>query len=543
MATIKISQLDELTHLNANTDNTVLVGVDLPNTTTVQLTATTLARGLYENNPLNVGSLEVQLPNTVGQFVNSSNTYVQLNAINTDNDGTMDYVATANTGTDTTYYIDMGYANKDYNNLNPYNSLGTALRPLDGYLYVQGYSGQPGGNLVVGTTSSNTRINFIVGGVNSQNVVAYMDSTGIYSNSLVTMIAANLATACAYTDFIADGLHTYIDYVVQSNTNIANTHSDTNLTIATGMIDDANSDMKLYVDAANTNLKTYSDNKFLANNTGIFGGDLTISGNTTALKYVSINNSSFDSNTPLIKITASDNFATVAPSNSNYMMHITGKANSVTRIVVDSFGANTYPLISGRMGRGSASAPAAVANGDVMMRIVGNGYTGTQFPGSSPTKIDFVAAENFSDTNRGTKIEFWNTEIGTTTLQKIASFNSSTVEFTGSVNPQKGFIYQTRSLPTSQTAITVDFSSDSMIKANVTSADCTVSLSNYTYGKVVELWLTNYGAQNRTITHGCTALNATAKSTTFTLTAGSSAYLRYFSMDGDNANTFVSIIS
>ena len=40
------------------------------------------------------------------------------------------------------------------NNLNPNNSLGTAATKLDGYLYVQGNTGQVGGNLIIGTTSS-----------------------------------------------------------------------------------------------------------------------------------------------------------------------------------------------------------------------------------------------------------------------------------------------------------------------------------------------------------------------------------------------------
>jgi hypothetical protein len=71
------------------------------------------------------------------------------------------------------------------------------------------------------------------------------------------------------------------------------------------------------------------------------------------------------------------------------------------------------------MGCGSANAPAAVSNNDVLMRIVAGGYTGTQFPSSSPSKIDFVATENFSDTNRGTSIQFWNTRNGSNNIQRI----------------------------------------------------------------------------------------------------------------------------
>jgi hypothetical protein len=223
------------------------------------------------------------------------------------------------------------------------------------------------------------------------------------------------------------------------------------------------------------------------------------------------------------------------------MLQITGKANSVTRLVLDSFGQNTYPVVIGRMGRGSAAAPAAVANNDVIMRIVGNGYTGTQFPGSSPTKIDFVASENFTDLARGTRIDFYNTSIGSNTLLRIASFNATDVTFTGVVNPQKGFIFTPRIPAGNQTAITIDYASDSMIKANLV-ADLTFSHTNFVTGKLVEVWLVNSGGTARTITHGVAAINSTTNSLTFNMAGTSAAYLKYFSVDGNLANTFVSVV-
>ena len=278
----------------------------------------------------------------------------------------------------------------------------------------------------------------------------------------------------------------------------------------------------------------------LANTSGTFAGNLTITGNLLTQGTVSLNNSSFDANSPFIKITASNNYTTVAPSNTNYMLQITGKANSVTRVVLDSFGQNSYPVLIGRMGRGSAGAPAATQNNDVMMRIVGNGYTGTQFPPSSPTKIDFVATENITDLVRGTQIQFWNTPTGSNTIQKVATFNANSVEFTGVVNPVKGFIFTPRLPVGNQTTVTIDFSNDVIIKANLV-ADLTFALTNFVFGKVVEVWLTNMSGANKTVTHGCSALNSSVNSTTFTIPATSSAYLRYFSIDGDLANTFVAI--
>jgi len=298
------------------------------------------------------------------------------------------------------------------------------------------------------------------------------------------------------------------------------------------------SNVRIITDGTNTAQQF----EFGSNGSLTVPGNLNITGNVLTQGTISLNNSSFATDTAFVKITSSDGFVTQSPSNTNYMLHITGKANSVTRVVLDSFGQNTYPLLSGRMGRGSAAAPAAAANNDVLMRIVGNGWTGTQFPSSSPTKIDFVATENFSNTNRGTAIQFWNTPRTSNTIQKIAEFNADSVFFTGTVAPEKGFIYTPTLLVGDQTAFTIDYSTTSLIKATLV-ADLTISHSNYVAGKVVEVWLTNTSGNQRTVTHGCTATNSTINSTTFNMSATSSAYLRYFSIGTDNANTFVAVQS
>jgi len=271
-------------------------------------------------------------------------------------------------------------------------------------------------------------------------------------------------------------------------------------------------------------------------------GNLNVSSNILTTGTINLNNSSAANNTPLVKITASDNFVTQPPSNTNYMLHVTGKANSSTRIVADAFGTGSYVLYQGRQARGTAATPTATQNNDVMLRFAGNGYTGTEFPSSSPAKIDFVASENYTNTARGSRIEFWNTPAGSNTIQRIASFNADAVDFTGTVRPEKGFIYNPTILVGNQTAFTINYSTTSLIKATL-AADLTISHSNYIAGKVVEVWLTNTGGTTRTVTHGCTSTNSTTNSTTFDMPGTSSAYLRYFSIDGDNANTFVAIQS
>ncbi len=688
MSTVKISQLPFITELNANTEKTLIAGVDLVSGLTGKISVRTLAEGLYSNDVLNVGSNPIILENVVAQFTDSSSEYIQINLQNFDGVGSSDFVASANNSDGSNNYIDMGINGPGFNDPD-YSS----MLPYDGYVYSHGPSNSDyRGNLVIGTASSNANVILIAGGTRSNNIVGqfnankfnffnqvditddlvvtgnvYVDNIIFGDNSIQETsltnrldaaflkannalanvanatfgfsltspqtITANILTAVHRLGFSANGLirtetgtgnfknlslltgdevstgnsgsinittgsggavsgyggditiapgtgnsgYGKVNINVASNLWTFNTNGSLKFPDNTTQItasapfsystasyghanaahiqansafihaNNAYEHANVGFDEANAayalaNNAYYVANNALANTTGTFAGDLTITGNVLTQGTISLNNSTFATDTAFVRITASDGFATVPPSNTNYMLHITGKANSVTRVVLDSFGvgANGYPLLSGRHGRGSAALPTATGNNDVLLRFAGNGYTGTQFPSSSPSKIDMVAAENFSDTNRGTRIEFWNTPTGSNTIQKIASFNADTVEFTGTVQPDKGFIYVPTIYEGAQTAITINFSTTSLNRATLT-ADLTFTLSNFVYGKVVEVWLTNTGGTQRTVTHGCSALNSTINSTTFTMPATSSAYLRYFSIDGDLANTFVTV--
>lgn len=159
------------------------------------------------------------LPNTIAQFTSNANTYVQVNQQNIDEQGTADFVVTADVGNDTNFYIDLGITNSQYNNLNPNNSLGTSISPLDGYLVVKGSNiNQLGGNLVIGTTSTEfdgeTRI--IAGGINDENVVARFTTAGAnvkgtlrvsgeITSPTTTRISEHANAAFAYANTISGG--------------------------------------------------------------------------------------------------------------------------------------------------------------------------------------------------------------------------------------------------------------------------------------------------------------------------------------------------
>ena len=223
-------------------------------------------------------------------------------------------------------------------------------------------------------------------------------------------------------------------------------------------------------------------------------------------------------------------------------MQLTGRANTPARVLIDSIGtSNTaYSIIAGRTARGTVDAPTATQNNDILLRIAGNSFGTTGYAPFGDARIDFVATENRSDTNRGSRIRFWNTPNGSNVVNEIASFNSDSVEFTGTVSPQKGFIWSPTRYPGAQTAITIDFANNSVVRAN-TSAGLTVSFSNFTEGKIVDIWVTNTSAGTETFTHGCSSLNSTVNALTYNMPSTSTIYVKYMCFGNDIANTFVAI--
>ena len=161
MSTVKISELPVIPVLNSDTTQTLFPAVDIPTGITGRMTAKVVAASLYSNDVLNVGNNAVILPNVVAQFASESDNYIQVNLQNSSGNGSSDYVITADTGSDSTYYIDMGYNGSTYN----YDGY-TYAKPLDGYLIVQGSDNtSPGGNLVIGTTTAGKDISILVGSI------------------------------------------------------------------------------------------------------------------------------------------------------------------------------------------------------------------------------------------------------------------------------------------------------------------------------------------------------------------------------------------
>lgn len=109
------------------------------------------SNGLYVGNP----SFTILGSPTLAQLTGNVANYTQINFQNTSNSviASSDYIITADDGTDTTKFLDLGLTNSGWDGTQP-NSLGNRIGPNEGYLYVQD------GNLNLGTkvTAGNTNV-------------------------------------------------------------------------------------------------------------------------------------------------------------------------------------------------------------------------------------------------------------------------------------------------------------------------------------------------------------------------------------------------
>ena len=121
------------------------------------------------------------LATSVIQASTNDNDYSQINQQNVNNgaQASADYVITANDGDDTNYFLDLGLAGSGWDGSQT-NSLGNAVAPHDGYLYINK------GNLVVGTETAGTAVKILVGAGDNTGIVATFNDPGTSSTDTST---------------------------------------------------------------------------------------------------------------------------------------------------------------------------------------------------------------------------------------------------------------------------------------------------------------------------------------------------------------------
>ena len=146
----------------------------------INLTSSTVINsptGQFTGNAAGFGALYagitagyVYQPQTVIQASTNFNGYAQVNNqnISSGTSASTDFVATMDTGTAGTGYIDMGINSSGYNGATNGQTLSYAG---DGYLYVQANATGSLGNLMLGTAATTGNIFFVAGGLNTNNQV------------------------------------------------------------------------------------------------------------------------------------------------------------------------------------------------------------------------------------------------------------------------------------------------------------------------------------------------------------------------------------
>lgn len=327
MSQIKISQLEQATTLN-NPTQSLFVFANNTSSKTMSMSADDIARTLYLNHtPLVVGQGGLVLPHIVAQFTGTDSSYLQTNIVNTNSGGSGDMVITGDTGTDTNNFIDFGLNGSQFV---PNPTVGTSFLPYDGYLYITGPGANNIGNLTIGSVTTGTRTNFISGGANKENIIAYIDAKGVHTN----------------------------------------------------------------------------------NNSLI------------------VNNSTFSAQSAALIINGANNYARFPSGTDGYMAHITGKDGVAAKVIMDSYGTNTYSVFAGRSARGTAASPASTKSGDTLVRFSASSYGGlTGFQTTGVGRMDFIATEDHSDTARGSALEFYTTSNGSNTLVLTATMNGMVAYF------------------------------------------------------------------------------------------------------------------
>ena len=159
-------------------------------------------------------------------------------------------------------------------------------------------------------------------------------------------------------------------------------------------------------------------------------GDVNDTGIFYVKRKAQINNTTFDPTEAMVSINASGENAP-ASIFPDTLIQTVSRPNKNSRIVQRSYGSsgnvggdNSYSVWASYSARGNISNPQAVKQNDILSRLSSNGY-GTTTWGSGGTRIESVALENFTDSAKGSKINFWTTPAGSIVSQQVASITAT----------------------------------------------------------------------------------------------------------------------
>ena len=141
------------------------------------------------------------------------------------------------------------------------------------------------------------------------------------------------------------------------------------------------------------------------------------------------------------------------------VMQTTGRPNKNSRIIQRSYGSsgevggdNAYSVWASYVARGNVANPSAVKANDILSRLSSNGY-GTTTWGAGGTRIESVALENFTDSAKGSKINFWTTPVGSIVSQQVASITATGISANSITFTTDGSVQTSNAIPFSQKGV------------------------------------------------------------------------------------------
>lgn len=319
-------------------------------------------------------------------------------------------------------------AQASFNQANSSNNLATSgyQKANNANIFAQGAFVQANtANILAQAAFNEANISFtFANNVNTYAYSAYSQANS--SNNLATSAyqeanSANILAQAAFTQ-ANNSNNIVLIQTIYTETNASFIQANAANNLAQGAYNQANAD---YIFANNVNNFSFSAFS-LANSANILAQAAFDQANTV-INYLPLSGGSitgqFNSNngfyvlsniSPAI-ISKNNFYSNIVPTSA---LQLIGANNSQIRLTIDAFGG--APQLSFRRADGTSGNLNNVILNDVIFNINGFGYGNTSYSSSPRGSIQYIAAENWTDSNQGTHFLLQTTGIGkTTTLERM----------------------------------------------------------------------------------------------------------------------------
>jgi len=212
-----------------------------------------------------------------------------------------------------------------------------------------------------------------------------------------------------------------------------------------------------------------------------------------------------------------------------------------TRGIVSDFDASTFGnngqllFLSTTPGQATNAAPTGANSVVSVAKILSNGTA------NGKLQVGIQSLQAYGKTNGA--ILFANNNLIQASNTLFINEPAGRLNVSSSIYAANGIINKTSEFPSTQTAITINMTTDTWVKCNV-GASLAITPTAFVPGTEVIVIVTNPntgGGANRTITHGGIAYNSSVGATSFVLSGTTTAFIKYYSLGSDLANTYVQV--